>query len=60
MIYLPGMTQIIVLLVSALVLQTSAGKAGPWQSLFDGKSPNGWVEVTGKPFPTTSWTIQDG
>ncbi len=31
-----------------------------WQSLFDGKTANGWVEVTGKPFPTHSWTIEDG
>jgi len=30
-----------------------------WHSLFDGKSTKGWVEVTGKPFPT-SWTIEDG
>jgi len=30
------------------------------QSLFDGKTSNGWVEVTGKPFPQNSWTIQDG
>jgi hypothetical protein len=31
-----------------------------WHSLFDGKTPKGWVEVTGKPFPTHSWTIEDG
>jgi hypothetical protein len=30
-----------------------------WQSLFDGKTPKGWLEVTGKPFPET-WTIEDG
>jgi Domain of Unknown Function (DUF1080) len=39
--------------------------AGPvagqsWQSLFDGKTTKGWVEVTGKPFPAHSWTIEDG
>jgi hypothetical protein len=32
----------------------------PAQSLFDGKTSNGWVEVTGKPFPPNSWTIEDG
>src|SRR6476661_1807387 len=31
-----------------------------WRLLFDGKSTDGWVEVTGKPFPTHSWTIDDG
>jgi hypothetical protein len=31
-----------------------------WHSLFDGTSAKGWVEVTGKPFPTHSWIIQDG
>jgi hypothetical protein len=30
------------------------------QSLFDGKTTNGWVEVTGKPFPQSSWKIEDG
>jgi hypothetical protein len=34
--------------------------AQDWQSLFDGKTSKGWVEVTGKPFPTHSWTIEDG
>jgi hypothetical protein len=31
-----------------------------WRPLFDGKSSDGWVEVTGKPFPPNSWTIEDG
>jgi hypothetical protein len=31
-----------------------------WYSLFDGATSNGWLEVTGKPFPTHSWTIEDG
>jgi hypothetical protein len=30
-----------------------------WRPLFDGKSPEGWVEVTGKPFPPNSWTVED-
>jgi hypothetical protein len=31
-----------------------------WHSLFDGKTTKGWVEVTGKPYPTHSWTIEEG
>jgi len=31
-----------------------------WASLFDGTSPAGWQEVTGKAFPTVAWTIEDG
>src|SRR5579871_1900442 len=31
-----------------------------WQPIFDGKSFDGWVEVTGKPVPAQSWTIEDG
>ena len=30
------------------------------QVLFDGKTSDGWVEVTGKPFPPNSWTVEDG
>jgi hypothetical protein len=30
-----------------------------WISLFDGKSSQGWIEITGRPFPT-SWTIDNG
>jgi len=33
--------------------------ASPWTPLFDGSSPTGWLEVTGKPFPSKSWTIED-
>jgi hypothetical protein len=32
----------------------------PGQSLFDGKTFAGWVEVTGKPVPPNSWTIDHG
>jgi hypothetical protein len=32
----------------------------PWHSLFDGSTSKGWVDVTGKPFPTHSWAIEDG
>jgi Domain of Unknown Function (DUF1080) len=31
-----------------------------WRLLFDGSTSKGWVEVTGKPFPSHSWTIEDG
>ena len=31
-----------------------------WRPLFDGTSSAGWVEVTGKPFPPNSWTVEDG
>jgi hypothetical protein len=32
----------------------------PWHSLFDGSTSKGWVDVSGKPFPTHSWTIEEG
>jgi hypothetical protein len=31
-----------------------------WRSLFDGKTTAGWEEITGKPFPTNCWAIEDG
>ena len=33
---------------------------GKGKSLFDGVSTKGWVEITGKPFPSNCWTIEDG
>ncbi len=39
---------------------TPAEKSGGWILLFDGKSTAGWLEVTGLPFPTDSWKIEDG
>jgi len=30
-----------------------------WRLVFDGASPAGWEEVTGKPFPTNCWKIED-
>jgi hypothetical protein len=44
----------------ALALSTAASAAGGWHSLFDGKTTYGWVEVTGKPFPTNCWRVEDG
>ena len=38
----------------------AAAQDQAWHSLFDGSSSKGWVEVTGKPFPTHSWAIEDG
>jgi hypothetical protein len=38
----------------------AAAQEQAWRSLFDGTTSKGWVEVTGKPFPTHSWTIEDG
>jgi len=40
--------------------QFAAAQDQPWHSLFDGTTSKGWVEVTGQPFPTHSWTIEDG
>lgn len=31
-----------------------------WVRLFDGASSRGWLEVTGKPFPASSWRVEDG
>ena len=31
-----------------------------WHLLFDGTTTRGWLEITGKAFPTQSWTIEDG
>lgn len=41
------------------LLVASLASAQSWEVLFDGVSTNGWVEVTGAPFPS-SWTIEDG
>ncbi|WP_321474892.1 DUF1080 domain-containing protein [uncultured Paludibaculum sp.] len=32
----------------------------PPVSLFDGHSSAGWLEVTGQPFPSKSWVVEDG
>ncbi len=44
----------------ALALSTAAWAAGAWHSLFDGKTTYGWLEVTGKPFPSNCWRVEDG
>jgi hypothetical protein len=39
---------------------TDAERHERWRLLFDGVSSKGWEEVTGKPLPSHSWTIDDG
>ncbi len=39
---------------------TPEERAAGWILLFDGKTTNGWLDITGKPFPFTSWRIEDG
>jgi hypothetical protein len=43
-----------------VAMQLASAQDQSWHSLFDGSTSKGWVEVTGKPFPTHSWTIEDG
>lgn len=49
------MKPLLLLVPFALILS-----AAEPQTLFDGHSTGGWVEVTGKPISPTSWTIEDG
>jgi len=39
---------------------TPQEKADGWRLLFDGKTTEGWLEITGKPFPSNCWTIENG
>ena len=44
MIYLPGMTHVVALIVAAALVQgAAAAKPGPWKSLFDGKTMDAWT-----------------
>jgi hypothetical protein len=62
------MTQTITFLLFALVLQAAAPKAGPWKSLFDGKSMNAWrifktdnaPKMCDKPGAKDCWEIVNG
>ena len=48
-------------LTIAVFMTAALGRAEDgWRPLFDGKTSAGWEEITGKPFPTNCWTIQDG
>ena len=69
MIYLPGMTYILVAMVSALLVQPAAqAKPGPWKSLFDGKSLAAWrifktdtaPKMCETPGAKDCWEITDG
>jgi hypothetical protein len=39
---------------------TDAERGEGWRLLFDGKTSAGWLEVTGKAFPTNCWSVEDG
>src|SRR4051812_26231500 len=46
--------------IAVLMTTTLAGADDRWRSLFDGKTTAGWEEITGKPFPTNCWSVEDG
>src|SRR4051812_46925672 len=68
MIYLPGMTQIILLALSAMLSLPAAPAAGPWKSLFDGKGLDAWrifktdtaPKMCDTPGAKDCWEIKDG
>lgn len=39
---------------------SEAERSAGWRLLFDGATTAGWEEITGKPFPSNCWTIEDG
>lgn len=39
---------------------TAEERRAGWRLLFDGRTTAGWVEVTGKPFPSNCWRVEDG
>jgi len=45
---------------AALALLLTLQPAPTWVSLFDGETPAGWQEVTGRDFPGTCWKVEDG
>jgi len=45
---------------SVLMLLAGAANAQNRKSLFDGRSADGWISVTGKEFPTHCWKVEDG
>ncbi len=46
--------------VFVVLCAAPALRAGDWKPLFDGQTPAGWEEITGKPFPTACWRIESG
>jgi hypothetical protein len=47
-------------LLLGVVVAASGSDCGKWQTLFDGGNTANWEEVTGRPFPSHAWTIEDG
>ncbi len=47
-------------IAAVMICAPLAAADDSWITLFDGKSTSSWREVTGKPFPAASWTIEDG
>ena len=39
---------------------TDAERSEGWRLLFDGRTTTGWEEITGKPFPSRCWRVEDG
>ena len=68
MIYLPGMSLLITLVASIALLQSPVGKAGPWKSLFDGKTMDAWKIFKSEAVPKQCepgvlkdcWLVKDG
>ena len=48
------------LLLSALPIAGVVSGQDGWHLLFDGSTTQGWLEVTGQPFPSECWTVEDG
>ena len=68
MIYLPGMTHLIALIVAVALAQAAAGTPGPWKSLFDGKTMDAWKIFKSEAVPKqcepgvvlNCWLVKDG
>ncbi len=39
---------------------TDAERREGWHLLFDGRTTEGWLEITGKPFPANCWNVDQG
>jgi hypothetical protein len=47
-------------LAMALLCTAAFGNDGEWEVLFDGTSTAKWTGGIGKPFPASTWSIEDG
>jgi hypothetical protein len=47
-------------MASAGVTLFAQERSAAWEVLFDGRTTGGWLDVTGRPFPSECWTIEDG